>query len=118
MKSERYIINYYGIESKYYTNDYVAMCWELAANQVYESCKIYVSGSVEASDLICGEIRGCELGKVRHSVIVVRNPAEVPDGKAFREAVLKVISETREMLGNPNMSVAIDEVEFYYFKKV
>ncbi len=118
MKSERYIINYYGIDSKYYTNDYVAMCWELAANQIYETCRLYVTGTVETGKLICGEIRGCELGTIRHSIIVVRNPAEVPDGEAYKEAVLKVITETREMLGNPNMSVIMDEVEFYYFKKV
>lgn len=118
MKSERYIINYNGIDSKYYTSDYVAMCWKLAADPVYESSKLYVTGTVETSKLICGENPGCQPGDAGHRVIVVRNPAEAPDGEAFREAALKVITDTREMLGNPNMSVAIDNVEFYYFRKV
>lgn len=118
MKSERYIVNYNGSDSRYYTSDYVAMCWKLAADLVYESSNLYVTGTVEASKLICGGNSGCQPGDAGHRVIAVRNPAEAPDEAAFREAALKVITDTREMLGNPNMNVVIDNVEYYYFRKV
>lgn len=118
MITERYVINFYGIDTKYYTDEYVGKCWEIAADEVYEEKQIYVTGSVLTTSLICGAIRGCDLGKVGHVITSVRNPAEVHDKEQYRAAVRQVLLKTRTMLDNPNMSVVVDEVEYYYFCQI
>ncbi|MBS6956388.1 MAG: hypothetical protein KH230_24540 [Enterocloster asparagiformis] len=118
MITERYVISFYGIDTKYYTDEYVGRCWEIAADAVYRERQIYVTGSVTTTSIICGEIRGCNLGKTGHVIISVRNPAEVHDREQYRSALKQVLLETRTMLENPNMSVVVDEVEYYYFCQV
>ena len=68
--------------------------------------------------LICGEIRGCQLGKIGHCVSAVRNPVEVADGGTYKKSLINVINRTRSLLDNPNMSVVIDKVEYYYFCQI
>lgn len=35
MTTERYIVSIYGIDTKYYTNEYAAYIWEQNANKEY-----------------------------------------------------------------------------------
>ena len=46
------------------------------------------------------------------------NPAEIHDGELYREAIKRVLLKTRKLLDNPNMSVVIDKVEYYYFCQI
>ena len=75
MVTERYIISFYGIDTKYYTNEFVGKCWEIAADEVYRERQVYVMGSVLTTNIICGEVRGCNLGNTGHVITSVRNPA-------------------------------------------
>ena len=118
MVTERYIISFYGIDTKYYTNEFVGKCWEIAADEVYRERRVYVTGSVLTTNIICGEVRGCNLGNTGHVITSVRNPAEIHDGELYREAIKRVLLKTRKMLDNPNMSVVIDKVEYYYFCQI
>lgn len=56
MVTERYIISFYGIDTKYYTNEFVGKCWEIAADEVYRERQVYVTGSVLQS----GQYRSCD----------------------------------------------------------
>lgn len=118
MTTEQYIISFFGIDTDYYTDQYVGRCWEIAADEEYEAEGIYVTGTVTTNILICGEARGCELGKVGHCITSVRNPAEVHDSGLYWKSVKNVIRRTRELLDHPDMSVIINDVQYYYFCKV
>ena len=118
MVSECYVINLFGVDTDYYTNEYVGRCWEIAADEEYQNSKIYVTGRLNISQLICGEKRSCTLGRVGHCIVAVRNPTEAPDKEAYRKAIKHVINRTRSLLGNPNMSVVIEDVEYYFFCQV
>ena len=37
MTTEQYIITFFGIDTKYYTDDFVGRCWEMAADEEYGS---------------------------------------------------------------------------------
>ena len=65
MVTERYIISFYGIDTKYYTNEFVGKCWEIAADEVYRERQVYVTGSVLTTNIICGEVRGLQSGQYR-----------------------------------------------------
>ena len=93
-------------------------CWEMAADEEYGSTGVYVTGTVTTHSLICGEIRGCQLGKVGHCVSAVRNPVEVADSGTYKKSLINVINRTRSLLDNPNMSIIINEVEYFYFCQI
>ena len=118
MTTEQYIITFFGIDTKYYTDDFVGRCWEIAADEEYGATGIYVTGTVTTHSLICGEIRGCQLGKVGHCVSAVRNPVEVADSGTYKKSLINVINRTRSLLDNPNMSIIINEVEYFYFCQI
>lgn len=42
MTTEQYIITFFGIDTKYYTDDFVGRCWEMAADEEYGSTGVYV----------------------------------------------------------------------------
>ena len=90
MTTEQYIITFFGIDTKYYTDDFVGRCWEMAADEEYGSTGVYVTGTVTTHSLICGEIRGCQLGKVGHCVSAVRNPVEVADSGTYKKSLINV----------------------------
>ena len=46
MTTEQYIITFFGIDTKYYTDDFVGRCWEMAADEEYGSTGVYVTGTV------------------------------------------------------------------------
>jgi hypothetical protein len=115
MLSERYTVFLFGIDSKYYTNEYVAYLWEQSANSEYENSGIFVTALIDINRLVCGEIRGCVLGETAHVITSTRNPAEVQSEEEYYTAFINVVSEVRQRIGNPNMTLIIERVEFYFF---
>ena len=66
--------------------------------------------------LVCGTIRGCELAEYAHIITVVRNPVEFSDTDTFWNSLKNVLKELRVSLGNPSMTIAKQQIEYYYFK--
>lgn len=117
MMTENYIVNLFGIDSKYYTNEYVAYVWEKNANEEYENNGIFVSAMIDINRLVCGEIRECNLGETVHRITTTRNPAEVLSKEAFYESFINVVNNVRMNLEYPDMTISIGEVEFFYFTR-
>lgn len=117
MLSENYTLVLFGIETKYFTNEYIAHLWEESANNEYNNSRIFVTARIDINLLVCGEIRGCTLGDTAHIITTARNPAEVPDEETFRNSYLNVVNEVRQRLGNPSMTIAIDRIEYFFFVK-
>ena len=115
MITERYLINLFGVDSRYYTDEYVAHIWEESANKEYQNSGIYVSAFFDVNRLVCGEIRGCDLGETAHIIRTTRNPAEVENEDDYWVALRNVVFEVRTMMGNPSMTIAITKDEFHYF---
>ena len=115
MTTERYIINLFGVDSKYYTNEYIAHIWEESANKEYQSSGIYVTALFETNILVCGEIRGCTLGDTAHIIRSTRNPTQDENENDYWNALRNVISEVRAMMGNPSMTITITRDIFHYF---
>lgn len=115
MQSERYIVTLFGVDVKYYTNDYIAYLWEASANREYNRSNIFVTGLVDVRRLICGKIRGCTLGETAHVISTVRNPVEAEDEKAFYESFKNIVGEVKQNLNNPSMTVTIQKTDYYYF---
>ena len=43
---------------------------------------------------------------------------EVADGGTYKKSLINVINRTRSLLDNPNMSIIINEVEYFYFCQI
>ena len=43
MITEKFTLIFFGIDSKYYTNEFVAHLWEESADKEYKRCGIYVT---------------------------------------------------------------------------
>lgn len=115
METERYIITLFGVNTKYYTVDFVAYLWDQIAQKEYEKSGIFITAILDVRSLVCGEVRGCVLGDDAHVITTVRNPSEVSDSSIFFESFRNVVQEVREELGNPNMTMTIQKIEYYYF---
>ena len=61
-ETERYVISFFGVDSKYYTNEFVAYLWEESANKEYRNSGIFITARMSIERLVCGQIRGCTLG--------------------------------------------------------
>ena len=115
MLTERYTVVLFGINTRYYTNEYVAHIWEKSANTEYQNSGIFVTARIDTNRLVCGEIRGCTLGETAFVIIAVRNPAESLIQQEFYDSFKNVLNYVRQDLGQPNMTIAIDEVDYFYF---
>lgn len=115
MYTERYTINFFGVDADYFTNDFLMSLWDACAEREYKHSRIYVSALVEAKELVCGKIRGCDVPDFAYVITSVRNPVEAEDKDAYFDALKRVIKEVRKNLGNPCMSIYIDSTEYYYF---
>lgn len=118
MLTEWYIINFFGIDSKYYTNEYVAYLWEESANEEYMKSGIFVATAIMIRRLVCGEIRGCDLGETVHTLTTSRNPAEVLSSESFYNSFINVVNSVRTKLDNPNMTLSTLEINYFYFTDV
>lgn len=115
MITERYMVNLYGINTKYYTDDFVSFLWVENANNEYRNSGIFVTAIIDIRKFVCGEIRGCTLGELAHVISTVRNPVEVTEKEVFYNAFTNVLQGVRQGLGNPNMTLTIQNLEYFYF---
>lgn len=115
MKTERYVITFFGVDTDYYTDDYLLHLWEEAANQQYKNSKIYVTALFEVKTMVCGKTRGCNLENTAHVISTVRNPVESDNQDQFFACLKKIIMEVRSKLGNPCMSIMQETVDYYFF---
>lgn len=115
MITERYTTAFYGIDTKFYTDDFVAYLWEQSATKEYKNSEVFITARIDSNKLVCGEIRGCEIGEPVYVLVSVRNQADYTDEEIYKASYLNVVNEVRQKLGNPHMSIAIEKVDYYYF---
>ncbi|WP_455618706.1 hypothetical protein [Eisenbergiella sp.] len=118
MTTEKFTLIFFGIDAKYYTNEFVAHLWEESADKEYKRRGIYVTARTEINSLVCGKIRGCKMGDAAHVVISVRNPVEVRDKNAFWESYKNISQEVRSRLGNPSMTISCEKIEYFFFTEL
>lgn len=115
MSTERYNASIFGIDSNYYTNEYVAYLWADCAENEYKNSGIFVSAVVEINSLVCGKILGCESVETAHIVRTIRNHEEYEDEEKYKTSFLRILYEVRQKLGNPNVIITIDKTNFIQF---
>ncbi|WP_395014497.1 hypothetical protein [Robinsoniella peoriensis] len=118
MITEKYIVTFYGLNTKYYTNEFVAHLWEESANKEYSSSGVFVTSLINVNSLVCGTVRGCNLGETAYIVSTTRNPSEVKDSDVFRESFINVAKEVRKNFGNPFMTMTVQNVDIHYFIEI
>lgn len=114
METERYIIAFFGVNTKYYTVDFVSYIWDKTAEKEYERSGIYVTALIDVRNLVCGKIRGCNLGDEAHIISTVRNPIESNSEDEFFVSLRNVINDVREELGMPDLTLSKDNIDYYY----
>lgn len=115
METERYIITFFGINTKYYTVDFVAYLWDKYAEKEYHKSGTYVTCLIEVRKLVCGVVRGCDLGEEAHVITAVRNPIDASNIDVYFDSLRNVIQDVREELGNPNMTISTQKIQYNYF---
>lgn len=118
MDSERYTVSLFGVNTNYYTVEFVSNLWDIAATKIYENSGIFVTATVDVRHLVCGGNRECEFGNLVNIISVVRNPFEVDNKDVFYNSFISVLQEVREKLGNPNMTLTVDKTNYYYFTQI
>lgn len=118
MITESYMVNLFGINTKYYTIEFIAYLWEQSANAEYNRSGLYVTAMIDTNRFVCGEIRGCSLGDTSFVISVVRNPVEALNEADFFNAFINVVDQVRENLGSPSMSIEVNEINYYFFAQV
>lgn len=117
-ETERYVISFFGVDSKYYTNEFVAHLWEESSNKEYRNSGIFITARMSIERLVCGRIRGCTLGDTAHIITSVRNPVEVRSQEAFWNSYINITKEVREKLGNPSCTISIENINYRYFTEI
>lgn len=117
MLTERYVVTVFGINTQYYTDEFIAYLWEESADDEYNFSSIYVSALIDVGTLVCGEIRGCNLGNTAYVISCLRNPIEAPNKDDYWDAFRRIIISIRKKLDNPAMTVTIQNAESYFFLK-
>lgn len=115
MKTERYIISLFGIDSRYYTDEYLSHIWEECANKEFYRSSKYITGLIDRRSLVCGEVRGCKLTEYDHVITIVRNPVEIETQEIFVESLKNILRDIRNILNHPSMTISIQDMEYYYF---
>lgn len=118
MTTEKYTLAFFGIDAKYYTNEFVAHLWEESADKEYRRSGIFVTARTEINSLVCGKIRGCQMGETAHIIVSVRNPVEVRDQSLYWEAYKNISQEVRSKLGNPSMTISYESIEYFFFTEL
>lgn len=116
MITERYTVALFGIDSKYYTDEYIAYLWEESANLEYSQSNIYVSALITEGRIVCGSIRGCDLPSRAYILIIVRNPAETESEIDFYISLINILSNIREKLDYPSMTISVDSINYNFFQ--
>lgn len=118
MITEKYILTFYGLDMKFYSEEYIAQLWEDSANKEYLSSGIYVTGFIDVNRLVCGKVRGCSLGEVAYVISVTRNPIEIWDKDAFKDSFINVAKDIKVKLENPLMTLSIQELDTHFFADI
>ena len=117
-ETERYVISFFGVDSKYYTNEFVAHLWEESSNKEYRNSGIFITARMSIERLVCGQIRGCTLGDTAHIITSVRNPVEVRSQEAFWNSYINITKEVREKLGDPSCTISKENINYRYFTEI
>lgn len=117
MITQRYVVTILGINTQYYTDEFIAYIWEQSADEEYNNSSIYVTAVIDSRSFVCGEIRGCNLGDTAFVISCLRNPIDAPSKNDYWNAFRRVLISVREKLDNPNTSVTVQETEYYFFLK-
>lgn len=73
-----------------------------------------MSGLIEIKSLVCREVQVC--GDTAHIVTTIRSPLDELDSETFFESYKTVVGNVRRKLGNPNMTLTVqNDVEYFYF---
>lgn len=115
MKTERYIITIFGIDTRFYTDEYLSHLWEECADKEFLRSSKYITGLIDRKNLVCGEIRGCRLTEYAHVITTVRNLVEVETQEVFMESLKNILRDIRNILNHPSMTISIQGTEYYYF---
>jgi hypothetical protein len=113
-ETERYTIVFFGVDSKFYTKEFIAYLWEESANKEFRKSGIFITALISIDRLVCGKIRGCTLGDTAHIITTVRNPVEVRSQEAFWNSYVNITKEVREKLGNPSSTISIQNIDYRY----
>ena len=117
MLTERYVVTVFGINTQYYTDEFIAYLWEESADEEYNKSSIYVTALIDARTLVCGKNRGCDLGDTAYVISCLRNPVDNPDSDDYWNAFRRIILSIRVKLDNPAMTVTIQNADYYFFLK-
>lgn len=117
MLTEWYSLAFFGLDTEYYTDDYVAYLWEISANKEYKRSNIYITARIATEFLVSGRIRA-DLGTVVYVITSVRNPAEIESKEDYWDAYRNVVNEVRTNFGNPNMTISTHSIDYYFFYNV
>lgn len=82
------------------------------------SSGVFVTSLINVNSLVCGTVRGCNLGETAYIVSTTRNPSEVKDSDVFRESFINVAKEVRKNFGNPFMTITVQNVDIHYFIEI
>lgn len=120
MLTDVYTASLYGVDSEFYTVQFVAYLWEQSANKEYQNSGIFVPSLIEVNKIVCGKIRGCNLGDTAHLITVLRNPADSVDidELEFRNSFFNVLNEVRMKLDNPYMTLRADKTDIILFEHI
>lgn len=117
MVTQKYIVTTAGINTQYNTEKSVANLWREAADKEYDNSSIYVSALIVPGTFVCGEVRGCSLGDSAFTITCLRNPIDVPNKEDYWNAFRRIMLSIREKLDKPNMTITIQDAEYYFFLK-
>ncbi len=116
--TEQYTLMFYGLNTKYYSEKYIARIWNDSAYKEYQSSGIYVSCLISSQLFVCGEKRGCTLDETTYVITSSRNPMETNDMAAYEAAFTNVTKEVKTIFGNPYMTFAIHNIDVHFFTKL
>jgi hypothetical protein len=117
MDTERYSVSFFGLNTEFYTSEYISNIWDVSANKIYEESNIYISGQLSTTYYI-GQESGPEITSLTYVVVSTRSPVDVEDELEYWEVYKSVIKEVRGRLGNPVMTITRQKIDFFYFREI
>ena len=114
MTTESYSISLFGLDPQYYTNAMIGDIWNVAANKIYEETGISITGEVHERYFVSPGSGGLN-GSIIFMIESKKVPDEVVTDTDYWNAYRAVIQDVRGRLGNPGMSLTIEEIDITYF---
>ncbi|HAX51006.1 MAG TPA: hypothetical protein DCX82_03550 [Lachnospiraceae bacterium] len=117
MTTESYSISLFGLDPQYYTNAMIGDIWNVAANKIYEETGISITGEVHERYFVSPGSGGLN-GSIIFMIESKKVPDEVVTDTDYWNAYRAVIQDVRGRLGNPGMSLTIEEIDITYFQAI